>query len=70
MEGVSFISLSLTVSLDSFKSTDIPFYVLFAASITATSGSIFVRLFPFSLDNQNNPVHLSPLQVRYKGKFM
>jgi hypothetical protein len=68
---MSFISLSLTVSLGYFKNTDIPFYVLFAASIIATSGSIFGRLFTFSLDNQNNPVHpLSPLKVLYKGKFM
>ncbi|TVU47247.1 hypothetical protein EJB05_06840 [Eragrostis curvula] len=32
------------------------------ASIISGSGSIFGRLFPFSLDNQNGPVYLSPLQ--------
>jgi hypothetical protein len=30
----------------------------------------FGRLFPFSLNNQNHPVHLIPLKVLYKGKFM
>jgi len=32
------------------------------ANIIVGSGSIFGRLFPFSLDNQSNPVYLSPLQ--------
>jgi hypothetical protein len=64
------MSLSLTVCLGSFKSTDIPFYVLFAASVIATSGSFFGKLLPFSLDNQNHSVHLIPLKVLYKGKFM
>ncbi|RLN17991.1 ELMO domain-containing protein A [Panicum miliaceum] len=32
------------------------------ANILVGSGSIFGRLFPFSLDNQSSPVYLSPLQ--------
>ncbi|CAL4930747.1 unnamed protein product [Urochloa decumbens] len=32
------------------------------ANIIVGSGSIIGRLFPFSLDNQSNPVYLSPLQ--------
>ncbi|OEL21191.1 hypothetical protein BAE44_0017791, partial [Dichanthelium oligosanthes] len=32
------------------------------ANIIVGSGSIFGRLFPFSLDSQSNPVYLSPLQ--------
>ncbi|GJN31328.1 hypothetical protein PR202_gb19714 [Eleusine coracana subsp. coracana] len=43
-------------------STLIAQWAQWLASIIANSGSIFGRLFPFSLDNQNNPVHLSPLQ--------
>jgi len=51
-----------------FYNTDIPFFaVFFAANIIVGSGSIFGRLFPFSLDNQSNPVYLSPLQVRCRG---
>ncbi|KAF0909732.1 hypothetical protein E2562_000062 [Oryza meyeriana var. granulata] len=57
------LQLCHDVFLRALKNSDSPFAVLCAANIIVSSGSLFGRLFPFSMDSQNSsPVYLSPLQ--------